>query len=381
MSIGRPALYQRLISRFIGGLGLALLSTTTALAEYGLTFQTPVSPIGERLLDLHNLVLIICVVIFVIVFGAMFYAIFAHRKSRGAKAAKFSHNTTAEVIWTVIPTIILIVMAVPSAKALIDMEDTSNADVTVHVTGYQWKWKYEYPKYGVTFLSNLSTPRAQIENKEKKGEHYLLEVDNPLVLPVGKKIRFVITADDVIHSWWVPQLGVKKDAIPGYVNETWTTIKIPGTYRGVCAELCGKDHGFMPIVVNAVSAEEFETWASKEKDRLVKAQQAAAAKTTWSREDLMARGEKVYAANCAACHGPKGEGVAIFPKMTGSKVANGPAAAHLNIVLKGTTKGMPPFGPQLNDADIAAVITFERNAFGNKAGDIVDPAKVKTARK
>ena len=381
MSIGRPALYQRLISPPHRGLGLALLSTTTALAEYGLTFQAPVSPIGERLLDLHNLVLIICAVIFVIVFGAMFYSIFAHRKSRGAKAAKFSHNTTAEVIWTVIPTIILIVMAVPSAKALIDMEDTSNADVTVHITGYQWKWKYEYPTYGVSFISNLSTPRAQIENKEKKGDHYLLEVDNPLVLPVGKKIRFVITADDVIHSWWVPQLAVKKDAIPGYVNETWTTIKTPGTYRGVCAELCGKDHGFMPIVVNAVSAEEFETWASKEKDKHVKAQQAAAAKTTWSKEDLMARGEKVYAANCAACHGPKGEGVAIFPKMAGSKVANGPAAAHIDMVLKGTTKGMPPFGAQLNDADIAAVITFERNAFGNKAGDIVDPAKVKAARK
>jgi cytochrome c oxidase subunit 2 len=378
MSISLPALYQRLASRIVGGLGLALLSISPAMAEYGLTFQTPVSPIGDRLYELHHLVFYICVVIFVIVFGAMFYSIFAHRKSRGAKPAKFSHNTLAEVIWTVVPTIILIVMAVPSAKALIDMEDTSNAEVTVHITAYQWKWKYEYPKYGVSYMSNLSTPRAQIENKEKKGEHYLLEVDNPLVLPVGKKVRFVVTADDVIHSWWVPALAVKKDAIPGYVNETWTTIKTPGTYRGVCAELCGKDHGFMPIVVNAVSAEEFETWASKEKDKLVKAQQAAAAKTTWSKEDLMARGEKVYAENCAACHGPKGEGVGPFPKMTGSKVANGPAAAHINIVLKGTNKGMPPFA-RLNDADLAAVITFERNGFGNK-GDIVDPAKVKAAR-
>ncbi len=379
MSISRPALYKRLTSRLVGGLGLALLSTTTALAEYGLNFQTPVSPIGERLLGLHNLVMIICAVIFVIVFGAMFYSIFAHRKSRGAKPAKFSHNTTAEVIWTVIPTIILIAMAVPSAKALIDMEDMSNAEVTVHITAYQWKWKYEYPKYGVSFISNLATPRAQIENKEKKGEHYLLEVDNPLVLPVGKKIRFVITADDVIHAWWVPQLAVKKDAVPGYPTQTHATITKPGTYRGVCAELCGKDHGFMPIVVNAVSVEEFETWASKEKDKLVKAQQATAAKTTWSKEDLVVRGEKIYAQNCAACHGPKGEGVGPFPKMAGSKVANGPSAAHINIVLKGTAKGMPPFGPQLNDADLAAVITFERNSFGNK-GDIVDPAKVKAAR-
>jgi len=379
MSISRPALYQRLISRIVGGLGLALLSTS-ALAEYGLNFQKPVTPIAERLLGLHNMVLIVCAVIFVVVFGVMFYSIFAHRKSRGAKPARFSHNTTAEVIWTVVPTIILIVMAVPSAKALIDMEDTTRADLTVHVTGYQWKWKYEYPMHGVSFISALSTPRAQIENKEKKGEHYLLEVDNPLVLPVGKKIRFVFTANDVIHSWWVPQLGVKKDAIPGYPTQSWAVIKTLGTYRGVCAELCGKDHGFMPIVVNAVTPEEFESWASKQKDRLVKAQQAAAAKTTWSKPELMARGEKIYAANCAACHGPKGEGVAIFPKMAGSKVANGPLAKHIQTVLKGTAKGMPPFAGQLNDADLAAVITFERNAFGNKAGDTVQPSQVKALR-
>lgn len=365
-------------SRLILGAASALF-VHSAFAEYGLNLQPPVTPVAQKILSLHNLILGICVAIFVIVFSFMFWAIFAHRKSRGVKPAKFHDNTALEIIWTVIPFLILVSMAIPSAATLIEMENVSKSDMTVKITGYQWKWQYEYPDHGVSFFSNLATPREQIENKAQKGEHYLLEVDNPIVLPTGKKVRFVITANDVIHAWWVPQLGVKKDAIPGFVNEVWTRIDQPGTYRGQCAELCGKDHGFMPIVVQAVTPEEFDKWVSVQKAKAAAA--VADASKTWTREELMARGKQVYASTCAACHGPNGEGVGPFPKMTGSRVANGPTAAHLDIVLNGKPgTAMAAFGAQLNDADIAAVVTFERNSFGNKAGDVVQPAQVAAAR-
>ncbi|UCH54405.1 MAG: cytochrome c oxidase subunit II [Pseudomonadota bacterium] len=350
-----------------------------AMAEYGLNFQKPVTQIGHRLLELHNLIMIICAVIFVIVFGAMFYSIFAHRKSRGHKAAKFHDNLGVEIAWTVVPFLILVGMAVPSTATLIQMEDVSKSDMTVQITGYQWKWKYEYPDQELSFFSNLSTPRDQIGNKEKKGEHYLLEVDNPMVIPVGKKVRFVVTANDVIHAWWVPALGVKKDAIPGFVNEMWARVDEPGIYRGQCAELCGKDHGFMPIVVQAVPQEEFEKWASLQKSKAVA--EAADSTKTFTLDELMAKGKQVYGSTCAACHGPNGEGVGPFPKIAGSKVATGPLAAHLGTVIKGRPgTAMQAFGPQLNDADIAAVVTFQRNSFGNKTGDVVQPAQAKAAR-
>jgi cytochrome c oxidase subunit II len=368
------------VARLIAGYILFAFAWAPAVhAEYGLNFQTAVSPIAEEITGLHNLILIICVVIFLIVFGVMFYALFKHRKSRGYKAAKFHDNVVLEVIWTIIPFVILIAMAIPSTATLVKMEDVSKSDLTVKVTGYQWKWKYEYPEQDLSFFSNLSTPRAQIENKEKKGENYLLEVDNPMVLPTGKKIRFIFTANDVIHAWWVPQFGVKKDAIPGFVNESWTMINQPGTYRGQCVELCGRDHGYMPVVVQAVAPEEFEKWVVAQKDK-AKADAAAAANRTFTKEELIERGQKVYASNCAACHGPNGEGVATFPKMTGSKIATGPVAGHVAIVLNGKPgTAMQAFGPQLNDLDLAAVITYERNAFGN-SGDIVQPAGVKAAR-
>jgi cytochrome c oxidase subunit 2 len=351
-----------------------------AFAAYQLDFQPPVTPVAEKIMNLHHLILAICVVIFVIVFSFMFWSIFAHRKSRGAKPAQFHDNTALEVIWTVIPFLILVGMAIPSAATLIEMEDVSKSDMTVKITGYQWKWQYEYPDHGVSFFSNLATPREQIEGKAEKGEHYLLEVDNPLVLPTGKKVRFVITANDVIHAWWVPQLGVKKDAIPGFVNEVWTRIDKPGTYRGQCAELCGKDHGFMPIVVEAVPPEDFDKWVSVQKAKAAAA--TAEAGKTWSREELLAKGKQIYTSACAACHGPNGEGVGPFPKMAGSKVANGPLSGHLNIVLNGKPgTAMAAFGPQLNDAEIAAVVTYERNSFGNTAGDVVQPAQVAEARK
>ena len=383
MSLSRVA---RIPGKRLGlwlGACLALVSGA-AFAEYGLNFPKPVTSIAHRILELHNLILLICFIIFVIVFSFMFYAIIVHRKSRGHKAAKFHDNMTLEVIWTIIPFVILTGMAIPSTATLIEMDDVSKSDMTVKITGYQWKWKYDYLDHDVGFFSVLATPRDQIENKAKKGEHYLLEVDNPLVLPVNKKIRLITTADDVLHAWWVPQLGVKKDAIPGYVNEMWARIDEPGIYRGQCAELCGKDHGYMPIVVQAVTEEEFARWVALQKDKTAAeaAGAGAAAARTWGRDELMNKGKKVYASICAACHGPNGEGVGPFPKMAGSKIATGPLAGHLNIVMKGKPgTAMQAFGLQMNDADIAAVVTFQRNAFGNNTGDVVQPSQVRALRK
>jgi len=246
-------------------LAASLVVVTPVSAEWGLNLPTPVTPIGEQILSLHNMILLICVIIFVGVFSVMFYSVYAHRKSKGHQASQFSHSTFAEIVWTVIPVLILIGMAIPATATLINMEDTAEADLTVKVTGYQWKWHYDYIDSGVRYYSNLGTDRAEILNQKEKGENYLLEVDNQLVLPVGRKIRFLVTANDVIHSWWVPKLAVKKDAIPGFINEVWTRIDEPGVYRGQCAELCGKDHGFMPIVVKAVAEQEFDAWIAENK--------------------------------------------------------------------------------------------------------------------
>jgi cytochrome c oxidase subunit 2 len=378
------------LGRLILGSVLAL-SSLAARAEYGLNFPKPATTVAQDILSLHNTILIICLAIFVLVFGAMFYALVMHRKSRGHKAAEFKDNVVVEMIWTVVPFVILIGMAIPSTAVLLKMDDTSQSELTVKITGYQWKWKYEYPDHDLSFFSSLATPRDQIGSPRfsaggyklgaDKGDGYLLEVDNPLVLPVGKKVRFVLTANDVIHAWWVPQFGVKKDAIPGFVNEAWTLINEPGTYRGQCVELCGKDHGFMPVVVEAVSTEAFDKWVVAQKDK-ARAEAAAAAARDFSKDELLERGKQVYAANCAACHGANGEGVATFPKMAGSKVAKGPLAAHVGIVLNGKAgTAMQAFGAQMNDLDLAAVITFERNGFGNNTGDVVQPSQVKAARK
>jgi len=256
---------SRIKSVLLAGLPLSAAAAfwmRTASAEWGLNLPPPVSPVGADIYNLHNLIMLICAIIFVGVFSVMFYSIYAHRKSKGAKPAKFSHNTTVEIVWSAIPAIILIGMAIPSTATLIEMEDTEQADLTVKITGYQWLWEYEYLDHDVSFYSRMTTPSAQINNLEPKSENYLLEVDNPLVLPAGRKVRLMMTANDVIHSWWVPQFGVKKDAIPGFINETWVSVDEEGTYRGKCTELCGKDHGFMPVVVEVVSQEEFEQWLS-----------------------------------------------------------------------------------------------------------------------
>jgi cytochrome c oxidase subunit 2 len=357
-----------------------LLFPVLASAEYALNFQKPASEIAHDVYGLHMLIMMVCVAIGIVVFGAMFWAIVMHRKSRGYKAAKFHESTTVEIIWTTIPFLILVGMAIPSTATLLKMEDTTEAEVTVKITGYQWKWQYEYMGQDVSFFSSLSTPREQVENKADKGQDYLLEVDNPLVIPVGKKVRMLVTANDVIHAWWVPQLGVKKDAIPGFINEIWTRADAPGTYRGQCAELCGKDHGFMPVVVQAVPADEYNKWLSARKAEMLAS--AADVGKTWGKAELMARGEKVYQV-CAACHGADGKAPApIFPNMAGSAVANGPLDAHIDMVMNGSKKNtmMAAYKGQMNDLDIAAVITFERNSFGNKAGDVVQPSQIKARR-
>ncbi|MEE8429564.1 MAG: cytochrome c oxidase subunit II [Gammaproteobacteria bacterium] len=370
------------MNNLVGGLGAIGLTagTSSALADYGLNMPRGVTPISHDIYDLHMLVLWICVAIGILVFGVMIYSIFYHRKSRGAVALNFHESTTVEIIWTTIPFVILVAIAVPATKTLLDLEDTRGAELTIKITGYQWKWKYDYLEDDISFFSNLATDRDEIENKVAKGENYLLEVDNPVVVPINKKIRFLTTSNDVIHSWWIPSLAVKQDAIPGFINDTWAEIKIPGVYRGQCAELCGKDHGFMPIVVIAKTESEYEEWVAAQKSG--QAAEVAASEKAWNKDELMARGEKVYISSCSTCHQPTGLGIpGMFPAIAGSPVATGDVAGHINIVVigkSGTT--MQAFGEQLGDVDIAAVITYQRNAFGNDTGDMVQPSDIKAAR-
>ena len=366
------------------GQGAALAAawgaSQSAFAEYAYNLQEPASPIAAQVFHLHNLIMLVCLGIFVVVFGAMFYSLIKHRKSAGHQAAHFHENTTVEVVWTVIPFVILMGMAYPAAKVVIAMKDTSNPDMTIKITGYQWKWGYDYLNEGVSFYSNLATPREQIQNAATKGEHYLLEVDEPMVVPVGKRVRLLITANDVIHAWWVPTLGAKQDAIPGFIRDAWFEADRIGTFRGQCVELCGKDHGFMPIVVEVVSEADYAAWVAKKKGAAAVA--AADDAKTFELTDLIARGEKIYAANCAACHQANGMGLpGAFPAINGSKVATGPVSAHIDIVLHGKPgTAMAAFGSQLSDADIAAVVTYQRNAWDNKTGDAVQPAQIAAAQ-
>lgn len=363
-------------------LGLGLLSASgAALAELRYNMPPGVTPISKEIYGLHMLIFWVCVAIGAVVFAVLFYSVFKYRKSRGATPARFHEHTSVEVIWTIIPFLILISMAIPATKTLIAMEDTRNPDLTIQITGSQWKWKYDYLDSGVGFYSNLATPVEQRENRAEKGEHYLLEVDKPLVVPTNKKIRLLTTAQDVIHSWWVPELGVKKDAMPGFINESWAYIEQPGTYRGQCAELCGVGHGYMPIVVEALPPAEFAMWIDQQTK--AQAEEAAAATKMMSKDELMSRGQQVYTTHCTVCHQATGEGLpGTFPALKGGKIATGPVQGHLHIVLNGGRPGtaMPAFAKQLTDADIAAVVTFERNSWGNNTGDVVQAADVKAAR-
>jgi cytochrome c oxidase subunit 2 len=349
-------------------------------AELALNLRPGVTPISRQAYELHMLIMWICVAIGIVVFGAIFISILKHRKSKGAQPAQFHESTTVEIIWTVIPFLILIGMAIPATKALVAMEDTSNSDLTIKVTGYQWKWGYDYIDDGVSFISSLATPKEQILGMQEQGENYLLEVDNPLVVPTNKKVRLLITASDVIHAWWVPDIGMKKDAIPGFVNEMWFEIDEEGTYRGQCAELCGKDHGFMPIVVIAKNEADYGAWLNEQKTASDAV--AAAAERDWTMSELLEQGEKVYAGSCAACHQANGVGVpGAFPAIDGSTVATGPLGEHLALVMNGKPgTAMTAFSGQLSDVDIAAVVTYQRNAWSNKVGDMIQPAQVKAAR-
>nr|WP_231871144.1 cytochrome c oxidase subunit II [Halioglobus sp. HI00S01] len=336
-----------------------------------------VTDVGAQIYNLHMIILGICTIIGIGVFGVMFYSIYAHRKSRGHEPATFHESTKVEIAWTVIPFFILIGMAFPATSTLLEIYDNDEAEMDVIVTGYQWKWKYEYLNEegeNVSFFSNLRTSQGEIYNSEDKGQHYLLEVDEPLVLPTDTKVRFLVTANDVIHSWWVPELAVKRDAIPGFINEAWTKTSVEGVYRGQCAELCGKDHGFMPIVVNVVSKEEYAEWLGGKQAEAAQIKELMA--KTFTLDELMEQGKAVYDRNCLACHGAAGEG-GVGTAIAGSPIATGELGGHLDVGINGVPgTAMQAFGPQLNDVDMAAVITYQRNAFGNNMGDMVQPIDV-----
>ncbi|WP_449192666.1 cytochrome c oxidase subunit II [Thauera sp.] len=375
------ALYSARYSRLcLGGLFMFLCQAAIAQeSRYNMT--RGVTEISQRVYGLHMTIFYICVVIAIIVFGLMFWSIVRHRKSAGAVPAQFHGSMKIELLWTAIPVVILVVMAIPATQALIAMEDASESDLTVLVTGSQWKWHYKYLDYPIEYFSVLATPRAQISNEAEKDALYLLEVDKPLVIPTGKKVRFLLTADDVIHSWWVPDFAIKKDAIPGFINETWTRVDKPGLYYGKCAELCGRDHGFMPVAVEVKSEADFEAWAAEQVALQEAARTADAAATPMSMDELMTLGEKVYGTACAVCHQASGEGLpGVFPGLKGSAMVTADIPGHIRIVLFGKAgTAMQAFARQLSTSELAAVITYERNAWGNDTGDMVQPADVAAA--
>lgn len=375
-------------------LAVCVIPATTLLAsKYNL--PEGVTEISKMAYDLHMIVIWVCVGIGIVTFGAMFYSMWAHRREKNPTPATFSHSTTVEVIWTAIPLIILIALAFPATSVLVKMYDTeTDADMTVLITGSQWKWHYKYldgDQKDIEFFSLMSTSWDTINNLDVKSmdeqsqSTYLLEVDKPLVIPVGKKVRFLMTSDDVIHSWWVPDFAVKKDAIPGFINEAWAKVEEPGVFRGQCTELCGKDHGFMPVVVEAKTEADYAVWVNDQKEAALEAQRAALADASkvWTMDELMAIGEEAYNARCAACHKVDGSGTPpLFPALAGSDfTTKGPVEDHIDILLYGRAgTAMQAFASQLTDAEIAAVVTYTRNAWGNNTGDIVQPADV-AARK
>lgn len=373
---------------------MSLARSLTALIAVGiapaiafadeLNMPVGVTSTSREIYDLHMLIFWICVAIGVVVFGAMLYSMIVHRKSVGHEPANFHESTKLELAWTIVPVFILIGMAVPATDVLVKMYDTGGEDMVIEVRGYQWKWQYKYLDEDlneqVSFFSNLSTPRTQIQNVQDKPDTYLLEVDNPLIIPVGRKVRFLLTSNDVIHSWWVPDFAVKKDAIPGFINESWTIVEQPGIYRGQCTELCGKDHGFMPVVVQAIPADEYDAWYAEQLGVAAVAEETieAEAEQEWTDEVLFAKGEEIYSVHCVACHQANGAGVPpVFPAIAGSAVATGPVDAHLDVVYNGRAgTAMQAFGQQLTATEIAAVMHYQRNAFGNDTGDVVQPQDV-----
>lgn len=360
-----------------------LLFSNIAFADWGaLNLREGVTEISRGVYDLHMIIFYICCAIGVVVFGAMIISMLMHRKSIGAEPATFHESTKLEIAWTIVPIIILVAMAVPATSTLRDMYEAGDADISIEVRGYQWKWQYTYldddPANEVQFMSALLTPQDEIYNDASKGEHYLLDVDNPMVIPINKRVRFLVTSQDVIHAFWVPDFAVKKDAIPGYVHESWAVVEEPGIYRGQCTELCGKDHGFMPIVVHAVEQEEYDLWLAEKRDEARAVFETVGKE--WSMDELMAKGEDVYLQHCVACHQVNGEGIPpAFPSLVGTGVSVGSIDDHIDIVLNGKAgTAMQAFAMQLNPAELAAVITYERNAWGNNTNDMIQPREVNT---
>ncbi len=373
-------LLKKIAARLMVFVSLLLVSWH-ACADYQLNMTPGVTSVSHDVYLLHMTAFYISLVICAVVFGVMFYAIIMHRKSRHPVASKFDQHLGLEITWAIIPLLILIIIAIPATIVVHRMNDTRNSELVIKVTGYQWKWRYEYLNQGISFYSNLSTPMNQRANLEPKGEHYLLEVDNPLVIPVGEKVRFLITANDVIHSWWVPAFGVKTDAIPGFIHEAWAEVDTVGTYRGQCAELCGAGHGFMPIVVIAVSKADFAKWVAKMTVGHVNAESMLPNKI-WSKSELLQKGRQAYNQNCAGCHQTEGTGLPpLYPALSGDKVVLGAADSEIKLVLSGVSgTGMPPFAEQLSDDELASVITYTRNEFGNNTHDIIQPYQVAKIR-
>lgn len=369
---------------WLGLVVAALMTLSTNLqAAWELNMTQGVTQISRDTYDLHMQILWWCVAIGVVVFGVMLWSIINHRKSKGAVAASFHESTKVEILWTVIPFIILILMAIPATRVLTEAYDSSESDLDIQVTGYQWRWEYRYLREDaneeeVSFYSILSTPRDQINNDLPKEEHYLLEVDKPLVIPVNKKVRFLVTSNDVIHAWWMPAFAVKKDAIPGFINEAWAIVEEPGIYRGQCAELCGLDHGFMPIVVHAVPQDEYDAWYAGQQQAA--AATRAAANNVVTLSAALEQGEEIYNRICIACHQANGTGLPpAFPALAGSAVANGDVEANIRLVINGVPgTAMAAYGRQLNTVELSAIITYIRNSFGNSTGDLVQPADVNT---
>lgn len=366
---------------------LPMQSVLAAADTWQMNMYKGVTPLSKDMYDLHMVAMAICAVIGIIVFGVMIYSLIHHRKSKGYTPASFHVNTRLEIIWTIIPFLILIGLAIPATKVLIRQEDNTESDVTIKVVGYQWKWQYQYLDQGISYFSNLSTPYSQIQNQQPKGQWYLLEVDKPLVLPIHKKIRFIVTSNDVVHSWWVPELGVKRDAIPGFMHEAWARIEKPGVYRGQCTELCGINHGFMPIVVEAVSQEAFDQWVgqqTKVEDKYATTENLPVAQKVMTRAELMKLGEDKYNLICAACHQANGKGIPpLYPALKNSSVSIGkPISRHIALILNGVPgTAMQPYKDQLTDEEIAALTTYERNAWGNNTDDEIQPADVANVRR
>ncbi len=384
--------YRRLALAALG-LGIAVASSAALAvnslpggpAVNQLDLHPPVTQIAADQRWLHYYIMVICVVIFLAVFGVMFYSIFKHRKSKGAKPANFHESVGVEIAWTVVPFVIVIAMALPATKTVVAMKDTTNADLTIKATGYQWKWGYDYLKgegEGIAFLSTLDTSHRAMSDSGKPPatDDYLLKVDNPLVVPVDKKIRIVVTANDVIHAFMVPSFGIKQDAIPGFVRDTWFRAEKTGDFYGQCAELCGKEHAYMPIHVKVLSAPDYAAWVDGKKKAIAALADDPAKE--WQLADLIARGEKVYGANCAACHQASGMGAGPIKALVASPVVlDADHGKQIAVLLNGAANGAMPAWKQLSDTELAAVITYTKNSWTNKTGQLVQPKEVVAARK